>query len=105
MAKSTKKSATNKVLWQAHRDDAIRLAALRWFALTFERLAIQIYATDREKYDALTSLMKSQIKALASFGERQIADGEPCPEGYFLCADGLCAPMCDSGISAPGAPR
>jgi hypothetical protein len=30
---------------------------------------------------------------------KDIADDGDCPEGYFLCRDGVCAPMCDGIIA------
>ncbi len=106
-----KKSKKVPVVWQAHPDDAIRLAALRWFALEIERLSIEIYATDKTKYPAVESLLRKTVKSMGaaittvksmgaaittvkSMGEA-ITDESVCPPGWVLCPDRLCAPMCD----------
>ena len=93
MAKKKKSIPRNK--WQAHPNDAIRLAALRWFALQIERTSIEIYASDQNLYGQLEALMRQTIKSLSEVGGQiGLSDGD-CPEGYVLCTDGLCAPMCE----------
>jgi hypothetical protein len=80
--------------WQAHPNDAIKLAALRWFALMTETQMIQAYATDTSVYETLCRIMRNTIKELEevrkSLGD---PDGD-CPEGYVRCGR-ECAPMCD----------
>jgi hypothetical protein len=87
-------------VWQADPDDAIRLAALRWFAIEIERLSIEIYASDKRKYRTMERLLRRTVKRMGAIGDRtNVLRDEECPNGYVLCKDGLCAPMCD-GIVA-----
>ena len=81
-------------LWQAEPDDAIRLAALRWFAIEIERKAIEIYATDKSRYLDLEALLRHTMKKMNIVSD-EIAEPEECPIGYVLCKDGMCAPACD----------
>jgi hypothetical protein len=83
-------------VWQAGPEDAIRLAALRWFSLEIERMGIEIYASDKTKYKAIEKVLRQAMTAMNATRDR-IAVGDPdeCPDGYVLCKDGLCAPMCD----------
>ena len=95
--KSGKNSATTR--WQGQPDDAIRLAALRWFAVQIERIGIEIYATNKSRAGAVEDLLRATIKGMSDI-HKDIAEPEDCPMGYVLCKDGMCAPMCD-GIIGP----
>ena len=97
MAKKSAKNLVNK--WQGQPDDAIRLAALRWFAIQIERIGIEIYATNKSKAAAVEELLRGTVKRMSDLHE-DIAEPEDCPIGYVLCKDGMCAPMCD-GIIGP----
>ena len=79
--------------WEPHADDAIKLAALRWFACTIEAQAIQIYATDSGKYEAAVAVMRASVDELRDLTD-DIEDSGECPPGYVLCGR-ECAPMCD----------
>ena len=102
MARKTKKrqSRANSRMWQAEPDDAIRLAALRWFALSIERLAIEIYASDKTQYGELEQVLRRALKHMGNLVTRDVGeeDEDSCPIGYELCRDGLCAPMCDGEV-------
>ena len=82
-------------------DDALRLAALRWYAITIERLSIEVFATHPEKYNELEAKLKDACKALKALGGQKKKlkgpdedEQDGCPDGYKLCSNGLCAPMC-----------
>lgn len=93
MAKKGK--AGKKLHLVPEASDALRLATLRWFTTTIERLLIEVYVTNPSKYHELETLMKSQVKQIEMFGKTiAIADPDDCPEGWKLCRDGLCSPMC-----------
>jgi hypothetical protein len=96
-SKQAKKTAAPKAVWQARPDDAIRLGAMRWFALEIERKAIEIYATDSSKYPALEKALRDVVRDLNRLGKQvhSLSSDDDCPVGYVLCKDGLCAPMCD----------
>ena len=98
MAKSRKKSSVSKSYspgkWQPEPNDAINLATLRWYALTIDRLLIQIYSTDRSKQAGMQAILDQALKELYRHG-KGIAEGDSeCPEGQRLCSDGFCAPIC-----------
>jgi hypothetical protein len=95
MAKK-KKSTTRRTGWQARPDDAIRLAALRWFALEIERVAIEIYATDPAQFEPMENLLRKTMRGMAGIaGQLHARLDDECPVGYVLCKDRTCAPMCD----------
>lgn len=99
MKKAKKTKRTHK--WQARPNDAIRLAALRWFALELERIAIQIYATDRSRFSDMEGVLRSTLKQMARIHAGvSVSDDEDCPEGYIRCKDNTCAPSCDGVITA-----
>ena len=81
--------------WQSNPDDAIKLAAIRWFAATIEATSIQMYATNPSRYKEIEAILKACLgglgKQLPSFG---LADAD-CPPGFVLCRDNLCSPMCE----------
>jgi hypothetical protein len=91
----SKKPGDGGKLWQAQPSDAIRLAALRWFGLEMERISIEIYASNQDAYGQMERVFR---RALADLGDVRAAaaimDGE-CPDGFVLCKDRICAPMCD----------
>jgi hypothetical protein len=98
MAKKRKKqSASPQNKWQPRPNDAIRLAALHWFALELERVSIQLYASNPEVFSDLEAVLRQAVSDLGEikkdFGGGG-GDGD-CPDGFFLCRDGICAPMCD----------
>jgi hypothetical protein len=82
--------------WEAHRDDAIRLAALRWFALTIEKTAIELYATDKKAtYPKMVTILRKTVAEMNDLRDDSREEEDGCPMGYVLC-DGLCVPACDS---------
>src|ERR1043165_5919889 len=82
--------------WQPSGDDAIKLAALRWFALMIEAEAIQLYATNRVTYSSMEAVLRGTIAALHDVKDKAIpptVDPGECPPGFFLCGN-ECAPAC-----------
>lgn len=97
-AKPATRVSTGARRWQADPNDAIRLAALRWFALEIERRSIEIYATDRKRFTSIENLLRQALRQLQAVRGQVMSlevEQEDCPMGYLLCKDGLCAPMCD----------
>ena len=101
MAKKDKKQRTpGPRVWHPEPDDAIRLAALRWFALSMERLSIEIYASDKTRFETMEELFRYTMKKLGKMRHLvDVGESEECPSGYVLCEDGLCAPMCDGEVA------
>ena len=98
----------NDRLWQPRPNDAIDLATLRWYAVTIEKLAIEIYVTDRSKFGALDTVLRREVKALTALAARAsdaVHSDDDCPGGWFLCRDGLCAPACDSPANLAAAKK
>jgi hypothetical protein len=80
--------------WQSSGDDAIKLAALRWFACMVEAESIQIYATDPTKFQAIEEALRECIKKIHDLRPKTtIGEEGECPPGYVMCR-GECAPMC-----------
>jgi len=98
MAKKKTKKITK--VWSAQPADAIRLAALRWFALRIESLAIEIYASDKTRYASMETLLRVTLKRMRRVKSNITVHHESeCPDGFVLCKDGLCAPMCEGLIA------
>ena len=83
-----------QIKWQPNPDDAIKLAALRWFALTIESSAIQIYATDARQYAALEQVLHACVDGIRGLNKDFVLGGDDdCPPGFVQCGN-ECAPMC-----------
>lgn len=88
-------------VWVPEPDDAIRLAALRWFALEMERISIEVYATDKRKFAKLEKILRKALRMLGDVHEPLHAmSDEECPDGYIRCKDGTCAPSCDGVVTS-----
>ncbi|HUF46975.1 MAG TPA: hypothetical protein VMM93_04105 [Vicinamibacterales bacterium] len=76
--------------------DAIALAAFRNFALDVERLLVRIYVTRPDTYETMVEHMRRVLAEIYRKGTqpKRLSD-DRCPPGYELCADGLCAEVCD----------
>ena len=83
--------------WEPSPSDAMSLAAFRWFANEIENRAVELYATDRGAYHDIERILRHAVKELShtktQFAVAQEENG--CPDGWVLCADGLCAPSCE----------
>jgi hypothetical protein len=93
--KRTRKKASR---WKSHPKDAIYLATFRWWALSLERAAIEVYATNPDSYEAIEEVFRQAGAAFQGLRPRAEAVEGDCPPGWYLCKDGLCAPMCDAVI-------
>ena len=92
--------------WTPQNDDpALTLAAIRWFGLSIEKLAIDIYVTDREKYPDVKYVLAEALKKLGQMRgdckggnppkKANAADYEDgCAPGLVNC-NGICLPECD----------
>lgn len=81
------------------RDDqtALTLAAIRWYAISIEKLANDIYITKRDKYPEIETILRHAFRELGEMRQSLSSVGvgeEGCPSGYQNC-DGVCLPVCD----------
>ena len=98
--KETKKPKTVKEKWTPVAEDAINLATIRWYAITLERLLIEMYCTNRKKLPELQKLLDQDFKDLyAKFKapslQPGLGDEDECPPGQMMCRTGLCAAQCE----------
>jgi hypothetical protein len=77
-------------------ETALRLAAIRWYMLSLEKLSNDIYITDRTKYDAVSDILKTAFHALGDIRKQMASEvsAAGCGPGYVNC-DGICLPDCD----------
>lgn len=82
--------------WEPSSNDAMSLAAFRWFANTLENVAIEVYATKRESFDQIENVLRHALEDMGRLKKQyQVSQEENgCPDGYVLC-NGVCAPVCD----------
>ena len=59
--KKKKKPTGGTGRWQAAPNDAIRLAALRWFALTIEKEGIELYATNTATFPEMEKILRKAL--------------------------------------------
>jgi len=93
--KKKKKPTGGTGRWQAAPNDAIRLAALRWFALTIEKEAIELYATNTLSFPEMEKILRKALGEIDDLRDEISLANEDCPEGYILCDDDVCRPSCD----------
>jgi hypothetical protein len=83
--------------WTPSPKDATSFAAFRWFANAIENESMELYATSRETYEHIESVLRNTMKELAELRVKFAlgADENGCPDGWILC-NGVCAPSCDN---------
>jgi hypothetical protein len=101
MAKARAGKSTKNT--HAGTNDAQRLAAIRWLAMKIEQVSIELLVTDRDKFEAVEASLRDEVIRLKRMAAPELSVGDDCPEGYVLCRDGLCAPMCDGANSSSAA--
>ena len=88
-----------KTKWTPQAEDAANLATIRWYAITLERLLMEMYFTNRKKWPELQDLLNEDLKDLYNHFKKptlipDLRDDDECPPGQTMCRDGLCAPQC-----------
>jgi hypothetical protein len=94
MSKLKKKRKVGK--WQPGIGDAINLAAIRWFALSIEAKAIEIYGTNPAVYPNMLIVLGNCLSAVSAISVKgEVAEPDPgdCPPGWVPCGE-ECAPKC-----------
>lgn len=83
--------------WEPSPNDAINVAAFRWFANQIENQALEVYATDRMHFAKLEELLRNTLREMGAIRQKAFVaqDENGCPDGWLLCDDGLCKPSCD----------
>ncbi len=67
--------------WQAVPNDAIRLAALRWFALTIEKEAIELYATNTATFPEMEKILRKALGEIDDLRDKFAAGRWRLPGG------------------------
>ena len=90
--------------WKLEADQpAMTLAAIRWYVMSIEKYAMDLYITDPAKYPEVKAILDNALNGLAQLraqlrggqGELQEAG---CPPGFKNC-NGVCMPDCVPGPS------
>jgi hypothetical protein len=81
--------------WEPSTNDAMSLAAFRWFANALENASVEVYATNRASFKEVEEVLRHALNDLGQVRKRYAVTPEEngCPDGYVLC-DGICAPAC-----------
>lgn len=106
MAKAQGKKAARRSYGgpPARINDAEQLAALRWLAMKIEQVSIEVFVTDRGKFSQIEDSLRTEVQLLKQIGRPvKPPEDDDCPDGYVLCRNGLCAPMCDGANQAAAA--
>jgi hypothetical protein len=82
--------------WTPSPNDAMAMAAIRWFANVIETYSIELYATSPKSYAHTEKILTNAVKKLGLQRTklRLDLDLEDCPPGYKMC-DGICKPACE----------
>ena len=100
--------------WTPQNDEpALTLAAIRWYGMSIEKLAMDLYVTNKEQYPSVKRILSTALTELgklrgyciegASSGApapkpmSAMAEGENdgCGPGYVNC-NGVCLPDCEN---------
>jgi len=83
---------------EANDQPALTLAAIRWYAMSIEKLAQDLYVTQASTYPSVQATLDKAVADLE--GLRKQLTGQAlsggCPPGYKNC-DGFCLPVCPGG--------
>lgn len=97
--------------WNENDEPALTFAAIRWYAMSLEKLAADLYITDRSRYPAVKAVLAQALNQLEALRPQQPPQraatlagaavaasdgGGPCPPGFEFCG-GLCLPSCPGG--------
>jgi hypothetical protein len=85
--------------WKAEQDQpAMTLAAIRWYAMSIEKYAMDLYITNREQYPAVKAILDNALESLEQVRSQQsvMAEDAGCPPGFKNCG-GICLPDCVPG--------
>ena len=84
--------------WSPDNDQPVMtLAAIRWYTMSIEKLANDIYITRKTLYPEVELALRTAFESLGRVRKTmsvQQADEDGCPPGYVNC-NGACLPDCD----------
>lgn len=74
------------------------LAAIRWYAMSIEKYAMDLYITDRAQYPAVKAVLDNALESLEQLRTQQssLLQEAGCPPGFRNC-NGVCLPDCLPG--------
>ena len=78
-------------------ETALKLAAIRWYMLSLEKLSNDIYITDRARYHEIEGILKRAFLEMGGIRKKMASvamEGDGCGPGYVNC-DGICLPVCE----------
>jgi|SRR5688500_15183174 len=104
--------------WTPQNDDpALTLAAIRWYGMSIEKLAMDLYLTNKEQYPSVKDILSTAVTELGKLrgycapnAEKAGSQSAPVPKmmslqaegdedgcgpGYVNC-NGICLPECDN---------
>ena len=89
--------------WAPSPNDAMAMAAIRWFACVIETYSIELYATNPSTFANTEEILRETVKKLGlqRIKAGQGLDEDDCPPGYRLC-DGICKPACEPEAPTAG---
>lgn len=82
--------------WSKDQDQpAMTLAAIRWYAMTIERMSTEIYITNPSNYPQVKDALNAAVSALEKIRVSATTESLSgvCPPGFQDC-DGVCMPKC-----------
>ena len=89
--------------WSPQNDKpALTLAAIRWYGISIEKLAMDLYLTHPSRYPAVQAILGDAMEKLGKMrnefqGQKPMwnaAEEDGCGPGYVNC-NGVCLPECD----------
>lgn len=84
--------------WTEQNDQpALTLAAIRWYAMSIEKLAQDLYVTRPSMYPSVQAALDKAMANLEALRTPLTSQAEGgCPPGYEYCG-GICLPACPGG--------
>ena len=85
--------------WTEENDQpALTLAAIRWYAMSIEKLAQDLYVTQPSLYPSVQAALDKAMADLEALRKQLTSQalGGGCPPGYKDCG-GFCLPACPGG--------
>ncbi|MDQ3068166.1 MAG: hypothetical protein M3R55_00370 [Acidobacteriota bacterium] len=84
--------------WTPQEDQtALTLAAIRWYAISIEKLSADLYITNKTLYPEVQAILNTCFRDLGAVRKSLLppAGDEGCGPGYVNC-HGVCLPDCDN---------